>query len=60
MLIEGKINEYAPMEIEIKSEIPNATDFVYIFNITMPEENEEFETEMRTFLVPYIFPKEEK
>jgi hypothetical protein len=46
------------MEIEIKSEIPNATDFVYIFHVTMPEENEEFEAEMRTFLITYIFPKE--
>ena len=60
MLIEWKINEYAPMEIEIKSEIPNATDFVYIFNVTLPEENEEFETEIRNYLISYIFPRESK
>lgn len=58
MLIEGKITEYAPIDIEITTEIPNANDFVYIFTVNMPEESEEFERDIRNFLIPYIFPRE--
>jgi hypothetical protein len=57
MLIEGKIGEYSPIEIEIKTEIPNANDFVYIFFVKVPEKNDDFDREMREFLIPYIFPK---
>jgi hypothetical protein len=58
MFIEGKISEYAPIDIEIKTEIPNANDFVYIFEVKVPEENDDFDREMREFLIPYIFPRE--
>jgi hypothetical protein len=57
MLIEWKITEYAPIKIEVKTEIPNANDYVYIINVNMPEENEEFERDIRNFLIPYIFPR---
>lgn len=46
------------MSIDITSEIPNANDFVYIFTVKIPEESEEFDREIREFLIPYIFPKE--
>ena len=55
-LIEGKITEYAPLKVEIKTEIPNANDFVYIFEVEMPEEDEDFDREIREFLMEYIFP----
>jgi small-conductance mechanosensitive channel len=58
MLIEGKISEYAPIGIDIKTEIPNAVDFVYIFDVKVPDENEQFDREIREFLIPYIFPKD--
>jgi small-conductance mechanosensitive channel len=60
MLIEGKIGEYSPIDIEVKTEIPNANDFVYIFEVKVPEENDEFDRDMRSFLIPYIFPAEGK
>lgn len=60
MFIEWKIWEYSPIEIEIKSEIPNATDFVYIFEVKVPEENDDFDKEIREFLIPYIFMKDIK
>jgi small-conductance mechanosensitive channel len=56
-LIEGKITEYDPLKIEIKTEIPNANDFVYIFEVRMPEEDTDFEREIREFLVEYVFPE---
>ncbi len=58
MIIEWKINEYDPISLIITTEIPNATDFVYILSVDMPEENSDFEREIREFLIPYIFPKE--
>lgn len=60
MLIEWKISEYDPINISISSEIPNANDFVYVFEVQMPEENSDFEKEVRDYLVPFIFPKETK
>ena len=60
MLIEWKIWEYSPIEIEIKSEIPNATDFAYIFEVKVPEKNDDFDKEIREFLIPYIFMKDIK
>jgi small-conductance mechanosensitive channel len=56
-LIEGKICEYAPLKIEIKNEIPNASDFVYIFEVRMPEEDMDFDREIREYLIEYIFPR---
>jgi small-conductance mechanosensitive channel len=60
MLIEGKLSEYDPIDIKIYSEIPNANDFVYVFEVQMPEENRDFERKIRDYLVPFIFPKESK
>lgn len=57
MLIEWKISEYAPIDIDISTEIPNANDYVYVITVNMPEENEEFERDIRSFLIPYIFPR---
>ena len=56
MIIEWKISEYSPIDIEIKTEIPNANDFVYIFEVKVPEESDEFDRNIREFLIPYIFP----
>lgn len=58
MLIEWKIGEYSPIEVEIKTDIPNATDFVYIFEVKVPEKNDDFDKEIREFLIPYIFMKD--
>jgi hypothetical protein len=60
MMIEWKISEYDPIDISISTEIPNANDFVYLFEVQMPEENKDFEREVRDYLVPFIFPKEIK
>lgn len=60
MLIEWKIGEYSPIETEIRTEIPNATDFVYIFEVKIPEKNDDFDKEIREFLIPYIFMKDTK
>lgn len=57
MLIEGKIDSYAPISVEMSTEIPNANDFVYVITVTIPEESPEFERDMRNFLIPYIFPR---
>jgi small-conductance mechanosensitive channel len=56
-IIEGKLSEYAPIEIKITSDIPNANDFVYIFTVKVPEEDNEYDREIREFLVPFIFPE---
>ncbi len=56
MLIEWKIMEYAPISVTITTDIPNATDFVYSIKVDMPEKNEDFNREMRNFLIPFIFP----
>lgn len=56
-IIEGKFLEYAPIEIKITTDIPNANDFVYVFTVKVPEEDEEYDREIREFLVPYIFPE---
>lgn len=60
MYIEGKLWEYDPIEITMDYEIPNAVDFVYVFSVKLPLENREFERDIRSFLIPYIFPVEEK
>ncbi len=51
--------EYAPIAVDITTEIPNATDFVYSIKVDMPEKNEDFSREMRHFLIPFIFPRSE-
>ena len=56
-IIEGKLSEYAPIEIKITTEIPNANDFVYVFTVKVPEEDDEYDKEIREFLVPFIFPE---
>lgn len=57
MLIEGKIDSYSPISVDIGTEIPNANDFVYVITVTVPEESPEFERDIRNFLIPYIFPR---
>jgi small-conductance mechanosensitive channel len=57
MFIEGKIGEYAPISITITTEIPNANDFVYVFEVKVPEADEEFDKEIQEFLIPFIFPR---
>ncbi len=56
-IIEGKLSEYAPIDIKITTEIPNANDFVYVFTVKVPEEDDEYDREIREFLVPFIFPE---
>ena len=58
-IIEGKLSEYRPIEIKITTEVPNANDFVYIFTVKVPEEDDEYDRQIREFLIPYIFPEKE-
>lgn len=39
-------------------ENPNSNDFVYKVRITLPEEDDRFDDEIRNFLVDFIFPDE--
>lgn len=57
-IIEWKIYEYSPIEVKIESENPNSNDFTYIITVNLPEENDIIDTEIREFLIDYIFPKE--
>ena len=41
------MSEYSPIGIEIKTEIPNANDFVYIFEVKIPEENNDLKNEKK-------------
>ena len=54
-IIESKIASYDPIEVLYDSEIPNAVDLVYKITIMLPEENEQFDYEMRHFLMEHIF-----
>ena len=54
-IIEGKIASYNPIQILYDTEIPNAVDLVYKITIMLPEENEQFDDEMRHFLMEHIF-----
>jgi len=44
--------------VTYKTENPNATDYLYRIEVKLPEENKLFDTEMRKFLVPYIFSRD--
>jgi small-conductance mechanosensitive channel len=55
-IIEGKIEEYFPIEIVWDMENPNSNDFVYKLKVKLPEENWEFDRDIREYLVEYIFP----
>lgn len=57
-IIEEKIDRYSPIEVKIRTEFPNQLDCAYVFTINLPEENLEFEREIREFLIPYIFIKD--
>lgn len=57
-IIEGKIYEYSPIEVAWKVDNPNATDYVYKVSVRLPDENDAIDTEIREFLVDFIFPKE--
>lgn len=54
-LIEDKINSFYPLRISYESANPNATDFIYIVSVDLPEQSDFFENEMRKFLMEYIF-----
>ena len=54
-VIEGKINSFFPIDVEYTMSNTNATDYTYTITVLLPEENNFFETEMRMFLVQYIF-----
>lgn len=56
-IIEGKLSEYGPIEIKITTDIPNTNDFVYIFTVKVPEEDDGYDREIREFLIEFIFPK---
>ena len=56
-IIEGKLSEYDQIDTKIKTEIKNAKDFVYVFTVKVPEEDDEYDREIREFLVPFIFPE---
>jgi small-conductance mechanosensitive channel len=54
-IIEGKISEYDPIEIEWKAENPNAWDYMYKITVSLPEKDRDIDREIREFLVTYIF-----
>lgn len=54
-LVEGKINSFYPIEVRYTSSNPNATDYLYTITVILPEENSFFDSEMRQFLISYIF-----
>ena len=60
LLIESKIASYDPIEVIYDTEIPNAVDLVYKITIMLPEENENFDYEMRHFLMEHIFIESSK
>jgi small-conductance mechanosensitive channel len=59
-IIEGKIEEFNPISIDWEMENPNAMDYMYKVIVKMPTENDDFDREIREFIMPYIFtsPKE--
>jgi len=59
-IIEGKIEEFNPISIDWEMENPNAMDYMYKVIVKMPTENNDFDREIREFIMPYIFtsPKE--
>lgn len=54
-IIEWKILSYAPIDIVHVAESPNATEYLYRITVKIPEENKKIDTEIREFLVSYIF-----
>ena len=54
-IIEWKISEYDPLEIEWETENPNASDFLYKAIVKFPEENEKIDKTIREFLMKHIF-----
>lgn len=54
-LIEGKINSFFPINVEYVTSNANAADYMYTITVLLPEENSFFESEMRKFLVPFVF-----
>ena len=57
MMVDGKISEYTPISVSVRTENTNASDFVYFYTVCLPEENAEFDREMQNFLIDFIFPK---
>ncbi len=54
-IIEWKISEYDPLQIEWETENPNASDFLYKAIVKFPEENERIDKNIREFLMKHIF-----
>ena len=54
-IIEWKISEYDPLEIEWETENPNASDFLYKAIVKFPEENGKVDKIIREFLMKHIF-----
>jgi small-conductance mechanosensitive channel len=54
-IIEGKVEEFNPISIEWEMENPNAMDYMYRMIVKMPTENEDFDREIREFIMQYIF-----
>lgn len=55
--IEAKINSFFPVDVAYESMNPNAGDFLYTITVKLPKENKFFETEMREFMIKYIFSR---
>jgi small-conductance mechanosensitive channel len=53
--IEERINNYNPIELKIEMIDPNVQDYIYQIEIKLPEEDLEFEKDMRIFLYEYIY-----
>lgn len=54
-IIEWKLSEYDPLSISWDMENPNSWDFMYRITVKFPEENEQIDREIRTYLVEHIF-----
>lgn len=57
-IIEWKIYEYSPIDVNWVTENPNSNDYVYTVSVTLPEEDNTFNDMMRNFLVDFIFADE--
>ncbi len=55
-IIEWKMDEYNPISTWWTMENPNSNDFVYKLSVKLPDENAEFDRDIREFLIQHIFP----
>ncbi len=59
-IIEWKVYEYSPIKVDWTMENSNAVDYVYHIFVRLPDEDDDFNREMREFLIDFIFPETKK